>query len=65
MIQCVVRRYLAGRRLARQELSAVCIQRVWRGHQGRLLARKLREEKALAQQMHAILTLQVLLANDS
>ena len=59
VIQAAVRKYLASRRLARQALSALCIQRVWRGHQGRQLARKLRLEKVYQAEIQAVRVLQV------
>ena len=59
VIQAAARRYLALRRLARQALSALCIQRVWRGHQGRQLARKLRLEKVYQAEIQAVGILQV------
>ena len=59
VIQAAARRYLASKLLARQAISALCIQRVWRGHQGRQLARKLRLEKVYQAQIQAVRVLQV------
>ncbi|XP_053380194.1 abnormal spindle-like microcephaly-associated protein homolog [Mercenaria mercenaria] len=54
VIQRAVRRFLQSRRQKHQQAAALCIQKVWRGHQARSEARKLRREKILQQQMHAV-----------
>lgn len=59
VLQRAVKDFLQRRRTLRRQTAALVIQRVWRGHDARKLAKQRRLELALQQQLSAVLLLQV------
>ncbi|XP_052220933.1 abnormal spindle-like microcephaly-associated protein homolog [Dreissena polymorpha] len=59
VMQRAVRAFLKSRRQARQNAAALSIQKVWRGYKDRKLAKQLRMELAMQEQISAVKLLQV------